>query len=74
MPELVAPGHFDVECSAQYLKDVKPSKQKQVYSHRWWFDNAGYFRDLNAVINGADADTMPTRRTRAGTSDQELFT
>ena len=74
MPELSASGHFDVRCDAQYLRDVKPSKQRQKYSHRWWFDNEGYFEDLHAVIKGEDVSSMSTRRAIAGTSDQELFT
>ncbi len=73
MPALVAPGHVDVRCDAQYLRDVKPSKQTQVFSHRWWFENEGYFADLNAVIEGKDAASIATRRAIAGTSDQELF-
>jgi hypothetical protein len=33
-----------------------------VYSHAWWFDNPGFYKDLALTLRGSDARTMPTRR------------
>lgn len=72
MPTLLSAGHHDVYCNEQYLKDVPQAEQTMLYSHRWWFDNAGFLRDVALTLQGRPADQMPTRRA-TNISDQALL-
>lgn len=74
MPQLVTPGHFDVYCNEQYLRDVPDEDQTMRYSHIWWFDNPGFYDDLNRTLRGDDAAGMPTRRATNKPPDQALLT
>ncbi|AZV77009.1 alpha/beta fold hydrolase [Parasedimentitalea marina] len=74
MPKLTAKGHWDIYCNEQYLRDVPKAKQTITYSHRWWFDNDGFYEDLALTIGGDDdAQDMPTRR-KTNITDLALLT
>lgn len=73
MPSMTAKGHWDIFSDAQYKRDVPKSKRTKVYSHRWWFDNKGFYKDVALTIQGKDAKTMPTRK-KTTTSDLALLT
>ncbi|KIC45809.1 hypothetical protein RA28_08975 [Ruegeria sp. ANG-S4] len=73
MPNLKTKGHWDIFCDEQYKRDVPKSKRSRVYSHRWCFDNDGFFKDVALTIGGRDARTMPTRRKTTG-QDLALLT
>ncbi|WP_422048867.1 alpha/beta fold hydrolase [Shimia sp.] len=60
--EPITKGQWDIYCNEQYKRDVPDNEKTQVYSHRWWFDNDGFYKDLALTIDGADAQTMATRR------------
>ncbi|WP_412551022.1 alpha/beta hydrolase [Shimia sp. MIT910701] len=62
MPSPVTKGHWEIYCNEQYKKHVPDAQQTMVYSHRWWFDNDGFYKDLALTMAGKDAKTMPTRR------------
>lgn len=72
MPALLAAGHHDVYCNEQYRKDVPPGDRTMLYSHRWWFDNDGFLRDVALTLAGRAAGQMPTRRA-TNTTDQALL-
>lgn len=72
MPPLVTDGHWDIYCNEQYVRDVPSSDQTLTYSHRWWFDNDGFYKDVALTVAGRDATTMPTRR-RTNISDLALL-
>lgn len=74
MPQLVTSGQFDVYCNEQYLRDVPDADQTMRYSHTWWFDNPGFYDDLNRTLRGDDAQVMPTRRATNQPPDQALLT
>ncbi|MCG7520765.1 alpha/beta hydrolase [Ruegeria sp. Ofav3-42] len=73
MPDLTEKAHWDIYCNLQYKRHVPKPKRTRVYSHRWWFDNAGFFKDLELTIAGKDAKTMPTRK-KTTTKDLALLT
>jgi len=74
MPQLVTAKQFDVYCNEQYLRDVPDNEQTMLYSHTWWFDNPGFYNDLNRTLRGDDAETMPTRKATNKPPDQALLT
>ncbi|WP_170763074.1 alpha/beta hydrolase [Ruegeria lacuscaerulensis] len=73
MPDLTTKGHWDIYCNEQYKRDVPKPKRSRIYSHRWWFDNDGFYRDLALTIDGKGAKTMPTRKKTTG-KDLALLT
>lgn len=62
MPKIIDNKSHDIYCNAQYLKHVPSADQKPVYSHRWWFDDTGFYRDMALTIQGRSATDLPTRR------------
>ncbi len=66
MPTLTTKGHWDIYCNEQYKRDVPKPKRTKVYSHRWWFDSKGFFKDLTLTIGGKDAESMATRKKTTG--------
>lgn len=72
MPPLLYDAHHDVYCNEQYKKDVPEADRTLIYSHQWWFDNDGFYRDLALTIAGQAADQMPTRQA-TNISDQALL-
>ena len=74
MPQLTSARHHDVYSNEQYLRDVPPSQQKKRYSHTWWFDNVGFFKDVRATIRGDAASGMATRKPTNTPPDQALLT
>ncbi len=74
MPQLVEKGHYDVDAEAQYRRDVYPSDKSARYSHTWWFDNDGFYKDLAQTLRGKSAGSMTTRRGGGAGADQELWT
>jgi len=73
MPNLTATGHWDLYSNEQYERDVPDADRTMIYSHTWWFDNAGFYRDLALTLDGHDAKTMATRR-KTNISDLALLT
>lgn len=63
MPDLVFPEHIDLYCTEQYLKYKPTTGDEALNSHRWWFENEGFFEDVALTLAGQDETTMPTRRT-----------
>lgn len=63
MPKLTTKGHWDIYCNEQYLRDVPQTEQTMTNSHRWWFNNDGFYKDIALTTDGKDAQTMSTRRT-----------
>ena len=63
IPALTERNHWDIHSDEQFMSDVPASKQNnRKYSHRWWFDSNGFFKDVALNMAGADAETMPTRK------------
>ncbi len=62
LPKLVTKGHWDIYGNEQYKRDVPEAQRTLANSHRWWFDNAGFYKDLAMTIDGEDAASLPTRR------------
>ncbi len=60
--EPITKGHWDIYCNEQYKQKVPDDQKDRVYSHSWWFDNDGFYKDLALTVAGHDAETMPTRR------------
>lgn len=73
LPAMLHPKHVDVYCNEQYKRDVPGAKRTIPYSHRWWFDNDGFFKDVAKTIAGDDENTMNTRRV-TNTTDLALLT
>ena len=61
LPVATESNQFDVNCTAQFLRDVPSGKRTKARSHRWWFENDAFYRDLCLTIGGTAADAMPTR-------------
>ena len=63
MPDLKAANSVDVYTTAQFRKHVPVADQgKQILSHNWYYDDAGFYRDAKLTIEGTAAAAMPTRR------------
>lgn len=73
IPQRIASDHVDVSCTAQYRRDAKPVDSGRAYSHRWWFDNDGFYEDMALTIKGTAKTAMTTRYTTTGT-DYALVT
>lgn len=65
--------HIDVYCNEQYKRDVPSADRTVPYSHRWWFDNDGFYKDVAQTIAGVDENGMNTRRV-TNTTDLALLT
>lgn len=50
----------DIYATAQYQRHV--ADKSLVRSHGWYFEDAGFFRDVAATLSGAPAQPRPTRR------------
>lgn len=74
LPDLVPVDHHDVRCTEQYLDKVDGDDQSRRYSHNWYFDDAGFLRDVALTIAGTAAGQMPTRETHAHLDDPILMT
>ena len=72
LPQTLHARHVDVYCNEQYKRDVPEPDRSITYSHRWWFDNDGFYKDLALTIAGQDENAMPTRRT-TNTTDLALL-
>jgi esterase/lipase superfamily enzyme len=73
LPPLLHAKQVDVYCNEQYKRDVPSNERTAVYSHRWWFDNDGFYKDIAQTIAGKDENAMNTRRT-TNLSDLALLT
>ncbi|WP_299963253.1 alpha/beta fold hydrolase [uncultured Roseobacter sp.] len=69
---LIHRSHVDVYSHEQYLKNTTVRQRTALYSHRWWFENAAFYRDASLTLAGADAHAMPTRQ-RMNTTDLALL-
>ncbi len=66
MPDLVFSEHLDLYSTEQYRRHKPPfndNGEEALFSHRWWFENDGFFQDAALTLRGDDANSMPTRRT-----------
>jgi pimeloyl-ACP methyl ester carboxylesterase len=72
MPPGIHDRHFDIYSHEQYLKDVDGPDRTVLNSHRWWFENAKFYKDVGLTLGGRDAHDMPTRR-KMNTSDLALL-
>lgn len=72
MPPGIHATHVDLYSQEQYLKDVSAADRSMLMSHRWWFDNAKFYKDCALTLAGRDAHDMPTRR-KTNTSDLALL-
>lgn len=73
LPSVLHAKHVDVYCNEQYKRDVASTDRTVPYSHRWWFDNDGFYKDMAQTMAGTDAHSMSTRRV-TNTSDLALLT
>ncbi|WP_158967430.1 alpha/beta fold hydrolase [Chachezhania sediminis] len=73
MPAPRTGGHWDLYANEQYLRDVPDAQRTMTYSHTWWFDNDGFYKDVALTLAGENAETMPTRR-RTNIDDLALLT
>ncbi len=73
MPKLVSKTHWDIYCDDQYLRHVPKGKRTKAFSHRWLFDDKGFYKDVALTLAGADAKKMPTRH-KTTISDLALLT
>lgn len=67
IPNQIAKDHVDVSCTKQYRRDAEPIDPGLTYSHRWWFDNDGFYEDVALTLAGTATDAMTTRFTTTGT-------
>ncbi|WP_195820708.1 alpha/beta fold hydrolase [Roseobacter sp. MH60115] len=72
MPSGIHKNHVDLYSHEQYLKDVDGPNRTVLNSHRWWFDNAKFYRDAGLTLAGQPAFPLPTRR-RTTTTDLALL-
>ncbi|WP_300029230.1 alpha/beta fold hydrolase [uncultured Roseobacter sp.] len=61
LPRLIEKRHVDVNSTDQYLKDVRPGSRSKARSHRWWFDNGTFYRDLAKSFAGTATGSISTR-------------
>ncbi|MEM7472109.1 MAG: alpha/beta fold hydrolase [Pseudomonadota bacterium] len=73
IPAQIAKDHVDVSCTAQYRRDAEPIDPGMTYSHRWWFENDGFYEDMALTLAGTPKTAMTTRFTTTGT-DYALVT
>ncbi|MGP1357853.1 alpha/beta hydrolase [Roseicyclus sp.] len=74
MPDTIPARFHDVYCGEQYLQKVPAATRTMMGSHRWYFDDPGFYADLAATLSGADPAAMPTRRPVVGSPDLALLT
>lgn len=72
MPPGIHASHVDIYSHEQYLKDVDGPDRTVLNSHRWWFDNAKFYKDAALTLAGQDENAMPTRR-KMNTTDLALL-
>lgn len=53
-------NHQDLYCAAQYEANV--ADKSHFNSHRWYFADDGFYRDVALTVAGTAAAAMPTRR------------
>lgn len=63
LPDLVASAQIDVDATQRYA--AFPQKGAQI-SHRFYFEDDGFFKDVALTIAGTAADDMPTRQITNG--------
>lgn len=73
IPNKIAKDHVDVSCTDQYRRDAEPIDPGATYSHRWWFENDGFYEDMALTLAGTPKTAMTTRFTTTGT-DYALVT
>ncbi|WP_211264802.1 alpha/beta fold hydrolase [Litoreibacter arenae] len=71
MPDLVFAEHVDLYATERY-RHIKPTfpddTEAQLFSHRWWFEDARFLKDAALTLAGGAAGALPTRtRTNLGT-------
>jgi pimeloyl-ACP methyl ester carboxylesterase len=64
-------GFADLYCGEHYDRTVPPAARSVRYSHIWYFDSDGVYRDAARTIAGQSAGSMPTR-VPATNGDQAL--
>lgn len=63
LPDLVEKDQVDVDTTERYAAFARKGAQ---LSHRYYFEDDGFFRDVALTIAGKDANDMPTRRITDG--------
>lgn len=58
LPDLVSASHVDVDATQRYA--AFPQKGAQI-SHRFYFEDDGFFKDVALTVAGTAAGAMPTR-------------
>jgi esterase/lipase superfamily enzyme len=74
LPASVPAKFHDVYCGQQYIDKVPDAEKGRVRSHTWYFDDAGFYRDVALTLDGQTPASMPTRRPVQGSSDLALLT
>ena len=69
LPPKAPPNHANISCTARYVKAV--DDKTDFVSHRWYFDDARFWKDAALTLAGTAAAACPTRRAVAG-GGQEL--
>lgn len=70
LPGQIPGNHRDVYCTEQYKTRV--TMPTLLRSHNWYFEDAGFLRDVGLTLAGTAADQMPTR-VATNTGGQALF-
>lgn len=70
LPDRIPGNHRDVYCTEQYKTRV--AMLTMIRSHNWYFEDAGFYRDLALTLAGTAADQMPTR-VATNTGGQALY-
>lgn len=74
LPDPKGANAVDIYTTAQFRKHVPASDQDDyVYSHNWYYENAGFYEDVALTLAGTPDAQMPTRRP-TNISDRALLT
>ena len=55
-------GSHDVSGTTRYFSQFEPRDRTTRLSHRWYFEESGWFKDAAMTLTGKQADQMPTRQ------------
>lgn len=72
MPADIHSAQWDIFSDEQYKRDVPKSKRKLTYSHTWWFDNDGFYKDVAQTLKGVPSEKITTRK-KTNVSDLALL-
>lgn len=60
LPASIPASHCDLYCAEQF--ETKVADKSDFNSHRWFFEDQGFYRDAALTLAGQAADAMPTRQ------------